>query len=126
MNCARVVAGVIASLVVTTRAEEPPVLHASDWKKAAIEYRLYSGQIPDTDEPTISDAKVSLGLSGRAARDLFNHLGRDRRDICVEPGTRIRFTPNRKVTCLRKAKGEYQCAISVDLKSGETVVAMVC
>jgi len=122
-----VLAGILTSCATAVHSGEPITQHESDPKKATVEYRLYSGTIPDTDEPTEADAKVVLGLTGRAAKDLFNHLGRDRRyEACVGRGVRVRHTPNHKVTCLRSTKGEYQCSISVDLKTGETDVGMVC
>ena len=117
----------LAFFALAVRAGDASPQRASDPKKTSIEYRLYSGSVPDTDEPTRGDAKVSISLTGRTAKDLFDHMGREVRDnVCTEPGTRTRTSRNQKVACLRSARGEYRCAIGVDLKSGETDVGMVC
>jgi len=77
--------------------------------------------------PTNRDAKIRIGLKDKAAKDLYQHLAHIPFDGCgVAPGTRVRGTPNGKVVCVRSAKAEYWCSIAVDLKTGESVGAMVC
>ena len=105
-------------------AQSPP---PPEERNARINYLIYSLEIGDPAMPTNRDAKVRIGLKDKAAKDLYQHLAPIPFDGCgVAPGTRVRGTPNGKVVCVRSAKAEYWCSIAVDLKTGESVGAMVC
>jgi hypothetical protein len=90
-------------------------------------YRVYGGGLGDPVAPTAKDKKVMFSITGDAARELFDALGPDKKDVCTEgSGTRVRGRDNDNLVCLRSANGEYSCNFGFDLRSGKSIGGIVC
>jgi hypothetical protein len=90
-------------------------------------YRVYGGGLGDPIAPTAKDKKVMFSVTGRAARELFDTLGPDKKDVCTAGnGTRVRARDNDNLYCMRSAEGEYSCNFGFDLRSGKSIGGIVC
>ena len=88
-------------------------------------YRIYGGELGDTHEPKVGDAKVSFDFGGKAAADMFQKMGKDSKSaIYSEPGERVREKGD--FACRRSPKGKYSCSIGVDLDTGKSIPATDC
>ena len=100
---------------------------APDFKKSRIEYRLHSRALGDVGFPTPTDTKLTVLFSGHAAKDLFDHLRKDRYDACAaREKARYRATPGEGLVCLRYQDGSYSCGLGVDLNAGKLSVGLIC
>ena len=96
-------------------------------KKLAGVYRVYSGGLGDPAAPTPRDKKVMFAISGTAAKEIFEAIGPDKKDICTEGSSfRVRHSDEEKISCMRSAKGEYSCNFGFDLVSGKSIGGIVC
>lgn len=99
----------------------------SEWNRLDGVYQIYGGSLGDRTEPTAKDRKVMFSLSGSAARDLFNAIGPDRKDLCTEgTGTRVRKKDHENLVCMRTKQGEYSCNFGFDLLSGKSIGGSIC
>lgn len=90
-------------------------------------YRIYGGGLGDPVAPTAKDKKVMFSIAGGAARELFDALGPDKKDVCTAgSGTRVRAKDDDKLFCMRSAEGEYSCNFGFDLRSGKSIGGIVC
>ena len=90
-------------------------------------YRVYGGGLGDPVAPTAKDKKVMFSVTGPAARELFDALGPDKKDVCTEgSGTRVRARDNDNLFCMRSAEGEYACNFGFDLRTGKSIGGIVC
>jgi hypothetical protein len=97
------------------------------YKSSGMQYLLHSGGLGDVAQPSQSDTKLHILLSGKTAKDLFNHLRKDKYDACTAGmGIRVRATPGDGLVCLRHADGKYTCGIGVDMKTGKLSLGIIC
>ena len=90
-------------------------------------YRIYGGGLGDPVAPTAKDRKVMFAIEGRAARELFDAMGPDKKDLCTEgSGTRVRAKDNDNLFCMRSTEGSYSCNFGFDLRSGKSIGGIVC
>jgi hypothetical protein len=90
-------------------------------------YRVYGGGLGDPVPPNAKDKKVMFSITGTAARELFDALGPDKKDVCTEgSGTRVRAKDNDNLFCMRSTKGEYSCNFGFDLRNGKSIGGIVC
>ena len=64
-----------------------------EWKTrpAEVTYVIYGGGLGDTYAPSAHDVHVAFYIRGRAAREMFDAMGPDKKDQCgIEKGGRIR------------------------------------
>lgn len=102
---------------------------AADW---VFEYRaissqmvVYSGGLGDPSMPTAQEAKVSFHVQGKAARDLFDHMGPDVKNECGgDPKVSVRAKD--RLQCLRYSKSDYSCYFGFDLKDGKSIAGSIC
>lgn len=88
---------------------------------------MYSAGLGDPSAPTAQDSKISFVVEGKAARDIFDQIGPDKKNQCgSDPGIRTRSKNDGKVECIRYSKSEYSCWFGFDLKTGESVVGSIC
>jgi hypothetical protein len=96
-------------------------------KKVTGVYRIYGGGLGDPIPPSPKDTKIMFSLSGSAAKEMFNALGPDMKDICTEgTGLRVRKKDNEKMWCSKSADGEYSCNFGFDLRTGKSIGGIVC
>jgi len=90
-------------------------------------YRIYGGGLGDPVAPSAKDRKVMFSITGDAARELFDALGPDKKDVCTAgSGIRVRARDNDKLFCMRAAEGDYSCNFGFDLRSGKSIGGIVC
>ncbi|BDT57104.1 hypothetical protein MasN3_05980 [Massilia varians] len=95
-------------------------------------YKIFSGEtVAYGEAPTAKDRKLSIVVKGQAAKEIFDSIGSDARDICSsEKGDRERNRGG--VQCMYKAKDAsspgkgYRCWIGVDLTSGQGAPTVSC
>lgn len=109
----------------------PAVVLASDWsfsyRPAAVRYAMYGNSLGDTMPPSSSDQKIAFEVTGRAAREIFDAIGPDLKDLCgSEPGVRFRSKDDEKISCTRTREGDYTCYFGFDLQSGKSVGGSIC
>jgi hypothetical protein len=114
-------------LLGATAASASPDEEPGPHRKLNGTYWIYGGGLGDPVPATAKDKKVMFSIEGRAARELFDALGPDKKDLCTEgSGTRVRARDNDRLFCMRSAKGEYSCNFGFDLRSGKSIGGSVC
>ena len=97
------------------------------YKTARMEYRLHSRDLGDVGPALPTDTKLHILLSGKAAKDVFDHLRKDKYDACTAgQGIRVRAIPGDGLVCVRYADGEYSCGMGVDMKAGKLTFGLIC
>ena len=102
---------------------------AADWafefKPINAQMAIYSGGLGDPAMPTAQEAKVSFYVQGKAARDLFDHMGPDVKSECSsDPKARVRVKEH--LQCFLYAKSNYSCYFGFDLKNGKGIAGSIC
>ena len=102
---------------------------AADWafefKPINAQMAIYSGGLGDPGMPTAQEAKVSFHVQGKAARDLFDHMGPDVKNECSsDPKVRVRM--KERLQCTRYSKSEYSCYFGFDLKDSKSNAGSIC
>ena len=102
---------------------------AADWvfefKSVNAEMAIYSGGLADPRAPTPKDAKVSFHIQGKSARELFDHMGPDVKNVCdSDANTRVRSRD--RVECIRYSKSDYSCYFGFDLNDGKSIGGSIC
>lgn len=97
------------------------------FKKFSGVYHIYGGGLGDPVAPSPQDRKIMFSISGRAAKDIFDAIGPDKKDICSQQSrTRVRSKDDEKLSCRRSEKGEYDCNFGFDLRSGKSLGGVIC
>ncbi|MCQ8896497.1 hypothetical protein NQT62_08640 [Limnobacter humi] len=100
---------------------------AQEFKKMDSQYMLYSGSLGDPVKPTKKDTKISIEISNQAAEDIFNQLGSDLKDVCLQdPGSRYRMKSDGSIACTYTQQDGYICYIGIDLKKGKLIPGSIC
>lgn len=90
-------------------------------------YRIYGGDLGDPVAPGPKDAKIMLSVDGKMAKEMFDAIGPDVRDVCTEgTATRVRHKRNHNLFCMRSSSGEYSCNFGFDLRDGKSIPGIVC
>ena len=119
--------GIATALLILTCAGAAAQSAVPVYKSSGMQYLLHSGELGDEGQPMPSDTKLHILLSGKTAKDLFNHLRKDKYDACTAGmGIRVRATPGDGLVCLRHADGKYTCGIGVDMKTGKLSLGIIC
>lgn len=89
------------------------------------EYWLYSGTLIDRDAPTRIDRKISISITGSAAKEMFDSMYPDSKPTCSnQKGDRDRRKGN--IYCTFSPREGYTCAVGFDLRTGASIEGMVC
>lgn len=116
----------LAMLIVTVAA----LAHGAqkwEWvtRPADTEYVIYGGDLGDTYAPVSKDVHVAFYVRGRAAREMFDVMGPDKKSECgVEKGGRVRQKEN--VACRYRPSDGYECDFGFDLTSGRSIGGSIC
>jgi hypothetical protein len=102
---------------------------AQEWewmlRPAEARYVLYGGDIGDTYAPARNDVHVAFYVRGRAAKEMFDAMGPDRKSECgIEKGGRVREKEH--VACRFRPSDGYQCDFGFDLRSGKSIGGSIC
>lgn len=96
-------------------------------KKISGVYRIYGGELGDPVAPTSRDSKLMVSVDGPMAKELFDAIGPDVKDICTEgSGIRVREKDGGKFSCVRSSNGDYSCNFGFDLRSGKSTGGSIC
>ncbi|WP_256080158.1 hypothetical protein [Massilia sp. YIM B04103] len=106
--------------------------YAGDKKSWAWEYRpvkasyaIYSGELGDEAAPTQNERKLSLEITGQAAKEIFDSMSPDIKPSCSgEKGDRDRRKG--KLYCTYHQGDGYRCFIGVDLRTGQSIAGGTC
>jgi hypothetical protein len=100
----------------------------ADWeltyRPAKTEFVIYGGGLGDPQAPTKTDRKLSVFISGDAAAELFNSIGPDRRNACIDRKTRFRERGG--ISCSLPQGEQPKCYLGLDLSNGKAIPGAVC
>lgn len=115
---------VLGALAVTTLA-----LANSNWqfafKKMSGSYAIYGSGLGDPIAPSVADKKIAVVIKGAAAREIFDAIGPDVQDECLEKPDRVRKRDADNFICMRVG-GEYSCKFGFDLVTGRSIGGSIC
>lgn len=98
---------------------------AFEFRPVTAQMAIYSGGLGDPGMPTAQDAKVSFHVQGKAARELFDHLGPDVKSECnSDSKTRVRL--KERLLCVQYSKSDTSCYFGFDLKDGKSIGGSIC
>lgn len=118
---------VLAFVSVPVFAALAHAAHEWEWmlRPAEARYVLYGGDIGDTHAPAPNDVHVAFYVRGRAAKEMFDAMGPDRKTECgIEKGGRVREKEH--VACRFRPSDGYQCDFGFDLSSGKSIGGSIC
>lgn len=88
-------------------------------------YSIYSGEIGDERAPTTTDRKLSVEVSGQAAKDIFESIYPDAKVTCSdEKGQRLRRKG--QLWCSFSPAAGYQCYLGFNLRTGASTGGASC
>lgn len=88
-------------------------------------YSIYSGDMGDERAPTTTDRKLSIQVSGQAAKDIFDSIYPDAKVTCSEEkGQRLR--EKGELWCSFSPSNGYRCYIGYDLRTGKSIAGASC
>lgn len=102
----------------------------NQWNRLQAEYKIHSGSTAYSELPTKADSAFTIAFKGEAAKQLFDQIGPDVKNICGDKGDRRR--EKKGVLCLYEKQldsptdSHYRCWIGIDLRSGESDVRVPC
>lgn len=88
------------------------------------EYSVYSGELNDQSSPTPKDRKISILITGQAAKEMFDLIGPDEKDTCAAAGDRSRS--RKTLWCTYSRTDGYTCYFGFDLKTGNPIAGGIC
>lgn len=101
------------------------------WNSLQAEYKIHSGGTAYSELPTKADSALSVAFVDEAARQVFEQIGPDVKNICSsakdervreKKGVLCSYTPR-----LENPKNpHYRCWIGINLRTGEGDVRVSC
>ncbi len=89
------------------------------------EYLIYSGSLGELQAPTRKDRKVSIRVAGTVAKEMFDSMHPDDKEICTTaPGHRERTRDG--VSCVYDPDTGYACYVGFDLRTGKSIGGSIC
>lgn len=88
------------------------------------EFSIYSGELNDQSAPTPKERKISILVTGQAAKEMFDSMGPDEKDSCVATGDRSRS--KKTLWCTYSRTDGYTCYFGFDLKTGNSIAGGIC
>jgi hypothetical protein len=109
--------------------KKPHVLN--EWNPLQAQYKIHSGGTAYSELPTKADSAFSVAFTDEAARQVFEQIGPDVKNICsAAKDERVR--EKKGVFCSHTPRLEnpknshYRCWIGIDLRTGEGDVRVSC
>jgi hypothetical protein len=114
-------------LVVSVRAQNKPAPPAPP-KPLTAEYTIYSGRLGEEKAPTTDDRKLSIEVTGQAAKDIFESIGPDAPGVSCTGDERERLRRKERVWCSYSPidGGRYKCYLGFNLRTGESIAGGSC
>lgn len=106
-------------------------VHADTWefsyRPAMTGYALYGNSMGDPTRPSEGDRKIAFEIKGQAARAMFEAMGPDRKDLCLDAtDSRFRSRDDDRIVCTRSERGKYACYFGFDLETGKSIGGSIC
>jgi len=117
----------VAALVLhsPTRAADKPEPQSFSQMPLRGDYLIYGGELGDTVPPTKNDRKVAFAFKEPLAKDLFNQIGPDRKDVCgAAPDQRRRERGD--LSCTWDRRDGYICYFGLDVPTGKSMYGSIC
>lgn len=90
-------------------------------------YAIYGGGLGDPVAPTAKDRKIMFSVKGKMAREMFDAIGPDVKDVCTEDtGIRVRKKDDENLSCSKSERGAYACNFGFNLRTGKSIGGIVC
>lgn len=118
---------IFAALVLysLTQAAEKSETQGNGTKPLKGDYWIYGGQLGDTVPPTNKDRKVAFTFKGPLAKDLFDHIGPDKKDACgAAPDHRVRDRGD--LACIWDKGEGYACYFGLNVPTGKSTYGSIC
>lgn len=94
-------------------------------KTMKAEYTIYAGQLGDEHAATGVERKLSIEVSGQAAKDIFDSIYPDSKVTCSgEKGERLRR--KKDIWCIYRPREGYRCFLGFDLRTGNSIAGGSC
>ena len=96
------------------------------YKPLVATYSIYSGEPGEREAPTQSESKLAIAIKGDAAKEIFDSLSSDAKDVrCTdEKGERLRRKG--EVWCSYRPSNGYRCFVGFNLRTGESLSGASC
>lgn len=116
-----------ALIVVAVRAQDKTT-HPAPPKPFTAEYTIYSGWLGEEKAPTPNDRKLSVEVTGQAAKDIFESIGPDAPGVSCTGDERERLRRKGRVWCSYSPidGGRYKCYFGFNLRTGESIAGGSC
>lgn len=116
-----------ASILVSARAEDKAAFPPPP-KPLTAEYSIYSGSLGEEKAPTPGDRKLSIEVTGQAAKDIFESIGPDAPGVSCTGDERERLRRKGRVWCSYSPidGGRYKCYLGFNLRTGESIAGGSC
>jgi hypothetical protein len=123
MNKAIIAALAFISLAVANAEEK--AISPVEAKPFKAEYTIYAGELGNQQSPTKSERKLSIEVSGQAAKEIFDSIYPDAKVKCSdEKGERLRR--KKDVWCIYQPRDGYRCFLGFDLRTGDSIPGGSC
>jgi hypothetical protein len=99
---------------------------AGEYAPLSASYSIYSGLPGEREAPTKTDRKLAIAIQGPAAKEIFDSLYPDAKDVtCTdEKGERLRRKG--EVWCSYRPSDGYRCFLGFNLRTGASVSGASC
>lgn len=88
-------------------------------------YHIYGGTLSEQVPPTKRSRNIAYHVDGAAAKQMFDAMGPDLKDVCgAEGGQRIR--QRAEVSCSFSPEYGYSCSFGFDLITGRSIGGIEC
>ena len=89
------------------------------YKPLQATYLLYSGEPGERAAPTATDRKIAIIVRGSPAKEIFDSLYPDAKDVTctTEPGERLRRKGD--IWCSYRPSNGYRCFLGYNLRNGQ-------
>lgn len=122
---------IVVSQVANAGSNEKKAHELNHWNPLQAEYKIHSGGTAYSELPTKADSALSVAFTDDAARQVFEQIGPDVKNICSsakdervreKKGVLCSYTPR-----LENPKNpHYRCWIGINLRTGEGDVRISC
>lgn len=114
-----------AALLSAALAQEKEIWPAPSKPLTKAEYTIYSGELENAQAPTRNDRKLSIEISGQAAKEIFDSIPPDSKVTCGnQKGERLRR--KRDLWCAYLPGHGYRCFLGYNLQTGESIPGGSC
>lgn len=122
----RLIVVVGAALLSLAYASDNSATWTGAYKPLVATYSIYSGEPGEREAPTQSERKLAIAIKGDAAKEIFDSLHPDAKEIACtdEKGERLRRKG--EVWCSYRPSNGYRCFVGFNLRTGESLSGASC